>query len=80
MSTLVIMRVSQATFSEIAAEFRKHDYGHVFLRDGRIDMSGIALEADPHRALPPNVVEIDADDIDRDAFRKIYGLGNDNET
>ncbi|CCD94646.1 hypothetical protein BRAO375_3660040 [Bradyrhizobium sp. ORS 375] len=84
MRTLVKMRVSQAAFSEIAEEFRKHGYDHVFMTGGQINMDGIALERDPDRALPPSVVEIDANDLDHDAFRRIYGLDhlgtNDHET
>ncbi|WP_316228692.1 hypothetical protein [Bradyrhizobium sp. SZCCHNR1045] len=76
MRTLVKLRVSQAGFDEIAAEFRKHDYGHVFMCGGQIDMSGIALERDPDRVMPPSIVEVDANDISREAFRKIYGLDN----
>ncbi|MGJ4942457.1 hypothetical protein ACQR1W_17920 [Bradyrhizobium sp. HKCCYLS1011] len=39
-------------------------------------MSGIALERDPDRVMPPSIVEVDANDISREAFRKIYGLDN----
>jgi len=58
--TLVKMRVSQATFDEIAAEFRRAGYEHVFLRDGSIDMSEVGIEADPtrkRRAEPVDEVE-----------------------
>ncbi|MDX3966133.1 MAG: hypothetical protein QHD01_05975 [Bradyrhizobium sp.] len=81
MRTLVKMMISRAAFNEIAAQFRKHNYHHVFLRDGSIDMSEIGIAADPNVFMPPGVVEVDPRDISRDRFREIYNLdnlGNDN--
>jgi hypothetical protein len=68
------MIVSQATWSEIADALREANYHHVFTPDGSIDMTGIALERDPVRSMPPNVIEIDATDLTRDAVRRIYQI------
>ncbi|WP_038945615.1 hypothetical protein [Bradyrhizobium japonicum] len=78
---MVKLNVTQSTFDEIANALREADYHHTFLRDGAIDMTGIAIERDPVRTMPPHMVEVDPRGINRDRFREIYGLdnlGNDN--
>ncbi len=74
MTTLVRLPISQAAFGEIANALRAADYGHVFMHGGGINMNGIAIEVDPARALPPSVVEIDAGQLTREAFREIYQI------
>lgn len=74
MTTLVRLPISQAAFREIADALLAADYGHVFMPGGSINMDGIAVEADPARALPPNVVEIDAGQLSREAIREIYQI------
>jgi hypothetical protein len=70
--TLVKMRVSQSTFNEIANDLRAAGYDHCFLRDGNIAMTGIALEVDNERPLPPGMVEVNAEDLPRSTFRDFY--------
>jgi hypothetical protein len=70
--TLVKMKVSGTTFNEIAADLRAAGYDHCFLRDGNIDMSGIALEVDSERPLPPGMVEVNPEDLPRSTFRDFY--------
>lgn len=41
--TYAELEVSPAAYDEIAAKLRAADYGHVFTKDGLIDMHGIAL-------------------------------------
>lgn len=70
-----ILTISQAAYSEIAAKLRAAGYDHVFM-SGAIDLSGIAIAPDPDQPLPPGIVEINADDLSRDAVRRIYQLDN----
>jgi hypothetical protein len=71
MSVLVKVRVSQAAFDEIAAQFREHA-PECFLKHGQIDMTGIALERHETLAVPPGIVLVDANELDRQQFRDIY--------
>ena len=72
--TLVCMRVSQAAFDEIATRLREADYHHAFLRDGTISMDEIGIERDPALKMPPGIVEVDANDLSRDEFRRAMSL------
>ncbi|WP_047308812.1 hypothetical protein [Rhodopseudomonas palustris] len=74
MTTLVRLPISQAAYSEIAAALRAAGYDHVFMMAGGINMNGIAIEADSDRVLPPSVVEIDASQLTREAFRELYQI------
>ncbi|KRR21676.1 hypothetical protein [Bradyrhizobium retamae] len=80
MRTVVGLKISQAAYNEIAGHLREHEYHHCFLSDGGIDMSGIAVLPDPDRAFPPGIVEVDARNISRDAFRELYSLGTTGNT
>ena len=50
--TYVELKVSGSAYDEIAAKLRAADYGHVFGKDGEIDMVGIALTRDGTTAKP----------------------------
>lgn len=41
--TVATLEVSESTYEEIAKKLREAGYGHVFLDDGVIDMTGIGL-------------------------------------
>lgn len=46
--TVVELEISPEAFNEIAAKLRAADYGHAFMSDHEIDMTGIAIvSADP---------------------------------
>lgn len=76
MRTLVRLPISQAAYDEIAAKLMAVNYRHCFLIGGGIALIDIAIERDPHAAMPPNIVEVDPKDISRDHFRAIYQLDN----
>lgn len=48
MTTLATLEVSHDTFDEISSLLRSAGYHHVFLPDGSLDMSGIALALYDH--------------------------------
>lgn len=56
--TVVILEVSKASYDEIAQKLRKADYHHVFMSDGSIDMTGIALQGNSAEQgqEPPNML------------------------
>ena len=56
--TLAILRVPPAALAEVRARIDRvnqhHDYDHMLMDDGCLDMHGIALQADPADEVTPN--------------------------
>lgn len=44
--TYVVLSLSQPAYDEIAQKLRDADYGHCFMKNGDIDMHGIAVSID----------------------------------
>jgi hypothetical protein len=43
--TVVILEVSKTAYDEIRAKLEAADYSHTFMKDGEIDMTGIAIQS-----------------------------------
>lgn len=57
--TVVTLGLSQPAFDEIRAKLRAAGYDHVFMPDGEMDMTGLAVALDPD-AEPRGTVTIDS--------------------
>ena len=50
--TVATLVISESAFQEISGKLRAAGYGHLFIMNGAIDMTGIGLIAEPPRAAP----------------------------
>jgi hypothetical protein len=58
--TFAELEISAAAYDEIAARLRAADYGHVFVKDGLMDMHGIALSRAPDTRPKPTIAELES--------------------